>query len=266
MVKIKKKICTVALAMILSGGTLLSSGVFSNVNVVHAATSATVSSQANSAIQSLEGSLERNYLGSKNLPSFNTYLKKAKDLTAKLPNGSVKTSYNNRIAETERIIKATENVVSLENSLDKNYHGVSNLKTFNTYLDKANKSIALVNTAVCKAKMSDRTYLAFNIIRDIEVVNTSQYKAAANDFVEARKLYRTAVNDKTTESKNKALEKANSSLSLVWKVNSSVAKDYLAKDIKALVSDINKIEAKEPVKVPVKDENSTENNTKTTNN
>lgn len=243
MITIRRKIGICALGAVLSFGTLFTTVSLQKNVIVQAASS--ISVQANAAISSLESSLKRNYLGSKNLPTFNSYLKNAKTLTNKLPNGSTKTSYNNRIAETERIIRATESVVVLETSLEKNYHGMRNVPTFNSYIDKANKAIALINTNVCRYKLSDRTYLAFNTVRDIEVVNSSEYITAANKFVEARKLYRSAVKEQTNELKTKALETANDSLSFGWKIRTSVAKDYLISDIKDLIKDINKIEVKE---------------------
>lgn len=241
-------------------GCTLSFGIFCGVVLlkqpinIQAATSNDLSAKANIAITNLESSLKKNWLGAKNLPGFNSYLKDSKVATNKLANGSVKTSYNNRIAETERIIKATQAVVLLESSLEKNYHGMRNISTFKAYLDKANKEITTIKTIACKYKLSNRTYISFNTIRDIEVVNSLEYKESANSFVDARKAYKEAMKSKDEQQKNKAMESANNALNLGWKINSSVAKDYLISDIKDILSSIKDIE----VLVPKKDEKATE--------
>lgn len=255
MVNIKRKIKIGIFLLILSFGAVFISASLNN-NIVKA--SSTVSSQANTAIVNLETSLKRNWLGPKNLPAFNTYLKNAKALTSRLSNGSVKTSYNNRIAETERIIRAIEKMVVLETSLEKNYHGMKNIPAFKAYLTDASNAIYAIKTIECKYKLSDRVYVAFNTIRDIETVNSTEYKKAANAFVEGRKAYRKALEDKTVESKNKALELSNSALNLVWSINTSIAKDYIAGDVRDLISQINAIKTVEkPVEEP-KDTNEKE--------
>ncbi|MEG0370954.1 MAG: hypothetical protein RR645_01515 [Clostridium sp.] len=183
--------------------------------------------QANSRLSHLESSFEKNYLGNKNLPTFRTYLSEAKSFTNKVTNTSDKRKLDNRIVLCEDIIVTTENVVNMENSMDKNYKGTKNLPSFISYLDKLNASLLKVKNKVVHNKLSQRSYAGANVIRDIKVVDSGSYIMAAKLRDEAISLFN-AGDSKGSKSR------ASEALEFVWECDASLAKDAIAAELKAI--------------------------------
>lgn len=186
-------------------------------------------SQANSRIDHLESSFIKNYLGSKNLPTFRQYLSEAKNLTAKVSNTSDKRRLNDRIVQCENVIVTTEHVVNMETSMDKNYRGVKNLPAFKSYLDRVNGSLGKIANKTIHQKLSERSYAGANVIRDITVVDSTEYKKADAARSEAISLINS---DRVAEGKDKARE----SLNLAYKVTTSFVKDAMVAELKDIIN------------------------------
>ncbi|MEG1415355.1 MAG: hypothetical protein RSC49_02005 [Clostridium sp.] len=186
-------------------------------------------SQANAKLNHLESSFIKNYLGSKNLPAFRQYLADAKNLTNRVTNTSDKRKLNNRIVQCENVIVTTEHVVNMETSMDKNYRGPKNLPAFKSYLDRVNSSLGTVSNKTIHQKLSERSYAGANVIRDITVVDSVEYKRALVELNNAIELINS---DRVAEGREKARE----GLSLAYKVSTSFAKDALVAEFKDIIN------------------------------
>ncbi|KMT23341.1 Ig-like domain-containing protein [Clostridium cylindrosporum] len=109
-------------------------------------------------IEHLRSSLKKNYLGLKNVGQWQKYIKEARALNAKLPNGSTKTKYAERINTAEALVNAAARVNQLEFSMDKNAHVMANVPQWGEYVDLA--------------------------IEDLEKVDINQYEAQYNSLVD----------------------------------------------------------------------------------
>lgn len=132
MVKSKKALGLVLSgAMVLTGvGTTLSS--VGNVTVVQAAVKDDVKAVHNK-VEQLVKSIKKNYLGLKNVGQWQKYIKEARDLNARLPKGSTKNKYAERINKAEAVVNAAARVNQLEISMKKNSHTNSNLAQWLEY-------------------------------------------------------------------------------------------------------------------------------------
>lgn len=186
-------------------------------------------SQANAKINHLETSFEKNYLGNTNLPTFRKYLSDAKSLTSKVTSSSDKQKLQERINQCEVVIVTTEHLVNMENSMERNYRGMKNVPAFQAYLDKVNNSLAGVKNKIVHTKLSDRSYAGMNVIRDIKVSDSENY-------VKASKLRLEAIDSINSGSISDGKTKASEALSYVWKCDTSLAKDAIAGELKAIGS------------------------------
>lgn len=136
MVKIKK-IAGVFItgAMILTSIGAVSKAI-DTVKIVEAYTQSDITA-VNNKISHLENSIKNNYLGLKNQAQWEIYIKEARSLNSKLPNGSTKNSYAGRINKAEDVVKAAARVNQLEFSMAKNAHTLKNLPQWNIYFDLA---------------------------------------------------------------------------------------------------------------------------------
>lgn len=224
LVQFNKRLLSFALVTAITG---LSFGALGTVydNKVYAASVAY--NQASSKISQLETSLEKNYLGSSNLPTFRKYLAEAKTLISKVTSASEASSLNERWKQCESIIVTTECIVNMEASMDKNYRGMKNVPAFEAYIEKVNAALAGVKNKIIFNKISERSYAGSNVVRDIKVADSAEYKAADALLKEAIAL----VNEgKTSEAKAKATE----GLDYVWKCTTSMLKDSIAGELKAI--------------------------------
>ncbi|KMT22865.1 hypothetical protein [Clostridium cylindrosporum] len=217
MIKCNKKLIGTLLAVFIATAHLGVGTVFAS----------TISYQTNSKISQLETSFQRNYLGSKNLPTFRLYLSEAKSLVSSVTSTYEKNAYLARIAQCEIVIQTIENVVNMESSIDRNYKGTKNLPTFQAYLDRVNSSLAKVTNSIVHSKLSERSYAGSNVIRDIRVMDSG-------DYIKAASLRETAIELINVESIDEAKTKASEALNYVWKCETSFAKDAIASELKSI--------------------------------
>ncbi|MEG2893241.1 MAG: DUF5011 domain-containing protein, partial [Clostridium sp.] len=192
----------------------------------------------------LESTLKNNYLGNKNLGHFNLQLRKSKNMVSKLPSGATKNSFNQRIAKSENVIRATESVVKLEDSMNKNSHTMSSVPAFEGYINRANTYINRIHEGTyssAKVGLSQRSYKRFNDIRDIKVKNTIEYSYANQLYNEANVLYQRALASSSKENVASADNKVSEALKAVYSVSTSVIKDKLKGNIKVLVNKVSKL-------------------------
>lgn len=219
MIKLNKKIFSLSLATIVTVASL-------GIGTVYASSAY---NQANNKINHLESSFEKNYLGNTNLPVFRQYLSEAKALTAKVTSAADRQKLNNRLNQCEVVIVTTEHVVNMENSMARNYKGTKNLPAFEAYRDKVNASLQGIKNKIVYDKLSSRSYAGSNVIRDIYVVDSSEYIKASNLRSEAIRLFNEG--DVTG-----AKAKANEALVHVWKCNTSLIKDAIASELKDILA------------------------------
>lgn len=146
MIKKSKKLigsCLIALMTVLSVGGSVT--LTSNVTPVKAGVKED-NLAAHKKIEHLRSSLKRNYLGLKNVGTWQQYVKEARSLTKKLPNGSTKNKYTERINSAESLVNAAAKVNNLELSMQKNYPSVKNAETWAIYAIQAAEDLSKVTT------------------------------------------------------------------------------------------------------------------------
>lgn len=143
MIKKSKRLigtCLVAVMTVLSAGGAVS---LTNVTTVKAGVKED-NLAAHKKIEHLRGSLKKNYLGLKNVGTWQQYVKEARALTKKLPNGSTKNKYTERINSAESLVNAAAKVNHLEFSMQKNYPSVKNAETWAIYAVQAAEDLGKV--------------------------------------------------------------------------------------------------------------------------
>lgn len=224
MIKINKRFISFALVTAITGASLGALGTVYD-NKVYA--SSVAYNQASAKISQLESSLEKNYLGSTNLPTYRKYLSEAKTLFSKVTSASEISSLKERLDQCEVIIVTTEHIVNMEASMDRNYRGMKNVPAFEEYIEKVNKALAGIKNKIVFKKISDRSYAGSNVVRDIKVADSAEYKSADALLKEAIVL----VNQGNI---SEAKIKADEALNYVWKCNTSLLKDSIAGELKAI--------------------------------
>lgn len=219
LIKINKRIASFALAVTVTAVTLGTGVAYANSKVFD---------QASAVISHLESSLEKNYLGSRNLPTFRQYFSDAKNLMSKVSTSSSKKTLEDKLNKCEAVIIATEHIVNLETSLNKNYKGsLKNVPTFEYYVEKVESSLNGITNQVIRKKIADRSDAGNNVVKDIKVVNSV-------DYVKARNLRDESVDLINAGNLSEAKDKAKEALKYVVNCEDSLAK-------KAMTSELNSI-------------------------
>lgn len=104
------------------------------------------SSAVNSKLQHLIGSLKKNYLGVKNVPQWEKYIKEARSLNSKLPSGEEKNKYDQIINSAESLVNAASNVNKLEFSLKEKESTEKSIPEWEGYIDLASEALEKVDT------------------------------------------------------------------------------------------------------------------------
>lgn len=223
MIKLNKKFVSFALVAAITGGSFGAMG-----NAYETTYAASVAyNNFNAKLSHLESSLERNYLGSSNLPTFRKYLAEANELLAKVTSNSEKEELQARYNECEAIIITTEHIVNMERSMDINYRGMKNVAPFQDYVDKVNAAIPKINNKTIANKIAERSAAGSNIIQDIKVADSSEYKSANALLAEAIN----SINEgKTSEAKEKATE----GLTFAEKCTNSLLKTSIIEELKTI--------------------------------
>lgn len=219
LIKINKKFAAFALAVTVTATTLGTGVVYAN---------STALNEASVKINQLESSLEKNYLGNRNLPTFRLYLSQAKTLMSKLSSSSSKKSLEDKMNKCEAVIIATEHIVNLEVSLDKNYKGMKNIPTFEYYVEKVTSSLNGVVNPILHKKISERSDAGNNVIKDIKVVNSQ-------DYIKAEGLRNEAIELINAGKLSEAKEKAHEAIDYVVNCEDSFAKKAMTDELYSIV-------------------------------
>lgn len=240
MTKNKKKGAIIVAGMFTASSVIAMSGSIENV---FASNKSTLKA-AQDYTSYLKSTLSKNYLGAKNLPAFNQTLQSAKSAVAKLPKGDTKNKLSASVSRSESIIRATESLVKLEESMSKNAHIMRNVPVFEIYLNKSSNLIGRLSHAEvqgAKDKLSPRNYKMFNEVRDIKVKNTSQYAYALQLYYEGKMFHNIAKENPTPTNVKLADDKISDALNAVWKITTSAIKDKLRDDVKAILKEQSKL-------------------------
>ncbi|MEG2892662.1 MAG: hypothetical protein RR840_04770, partial [Clostridium sp.] len=152
-------------------------GALSTVNVQSVEASSTVQRNLEAKVSHITSSLKKNYLGLKNVGQWQQYIKEARTLLSKLPNGSTKTKYTDVINRAEALVNAAARVNQVERSMTSNTHSMKNIDTWETYVNLAKKDLAKVDLKEYKKQyeqLVERTALK---VSDMDKVKVKHYEA-----------------------------------------------------------------------------------------
>lgn len=159
MAKKSKKALGAAMAGVMAVGAVAGAA-----NTVVTQVKADVASDVKAAhakLEHLRTSLHNNYLGLKNQATWEIYAKEAQALINKLPNGSTKTTYQERLDRANAMILAAASVNHAEFSIQKNFPKADNANQWKAYAEKAMANVEKVEKG---QEYSDRTPILVNRI------------------------------------------------------------------------------------------------------
>ena len=145
------------------------------VQQVDASTSDLVNS-IHGKIEHIRWSLKNNYLGLKNVGTWQGYEKDIRNLIAKLPNGSSKTKYTQRINECSSLINAAAKINHVEKSLEVNFHGIKNADVWAEYIEQAAILISNVSNQF-EEQVDDLIYRLFDVAFTVDAIYEEHYTA-----------------------------------------------------------------------------------------
>lgn len=157
MAKKSKKALGAAMAGVMAVGAVAGAA-----NTVVTQVKADVASDVKAAhakLEHLRTSLHNNYLGLKNQATWEIYAKEAQALINKLPNGSTKTTYQERLDRANAMILAAASVNHAEFSIQKNFPKADNANQWKAYAEKAMANVEKVEKG---QEYSDRTPILVN--------------------------------------------------------------------------------------------------------
>lgn len=111
--------------------------------IVNASTADTTA--ANNKINALTSSIRNNYLGLKNVGTWQGYIEEARELTSKISSATIKDSYSSRIDDAENVVNAAAAVNQLEKSLSENAHIMKNVPLWMDYAEDCVITLSKVN-------------------------------------------------------------------------------------------------------------------------
>lgn len=167
------KAAAIAIAGLISVSTAAS--VTSEVQNVGASSSDLVNS-IHGKIEHLRWSLKNNYLGLKNVGTWQAYEKDIRNLIEKLPEGSSKTKYTQRVNECSSLINAAAKINHVEKSLEVNFHGIKNADTWAIYIEQAAILISNVSNQF-EAQVDDLIYRLFDAAFIVDGIYEEHYTA-----------------------------------------------------------------------------------------
>ena len=182
----------------------------------------------------LETSVKRNYLGIKNLDTWNGYLNDAKRKNSGLPQNSTKDNLDQRIYSDESLLYAVEYINYVEISMEKNAKAMRNADVWQQRLELAKVHLKYVDLKVFKEQYN-ALYQRLNskLVEVVKIKNDymKEYNKANGLYEEAFKL--------SKSDKDLAINKANESKELANKLSSYYLKDRLINNIDNLIKGLS---------------------------
>ena len=182
----------------------------------------------------LENSMKRNYLGIKNLDTWNSYLNEAKRKNNGLPQNSTKNTLDQRIYSDESLLSAVEYINYVERSMEKNAKAMRNSDIWEQRLELAKVHLKYVDLKVFKDQYN-ALYQRLNskLTEVVKIKNDymKEYNKANGLYEEAFKL--------SKSDKSLALDKAKESKELANKLSSYYLKDRLINNIDNLIKELS---------------------------
>ncbi|MEG2892665.1 MAG: hypothetical protein RR840_04785 [Clostridium sp.] len=207
-------------------------GAINEVQSVEAAANQAVKN-VHDKIEHINYSLKNNYLGLKNVGQWEAYIKEARVLNAKLPNGSSKDKYGERIDRAEALVNAAGRVNKVEQSMEVNSAIMKNVPQWEKYVQFAKADLEKVDLRVFKKQHSElieRVAVRTQAIDKIKTDYNKRLKAVEAMVIQAEELAKT---DKVA-----ALAKANQAKEVALKLQSHPSKDELIKRIDTLIGSL----------------------------
>ncbi|MEG2892679.1 MAG: PEGA domain-containing protein [Clostridium sp.] len=192
-------------------------------------------------IEHITYSLKKNYLGLKNVGQWQSYIKEAKELNAKLPKGSSRDKYAARIDRADALINAAARVNKVEQSMEVNANVIKNVPQWHKYIELAKEDLTKVDLGVFKSQYNELLERVADRSEAMEVIKTeytNSYKKVDTLVQEAKKLLGT---DK--EAAKKKLEEAKK---LAEKLQSHSSKDELIGKIDEMITSIPSVPTPPP--------------------
>ncbi|MEG2892147.1 MAG: hypothetical protein RR840_02185 [Clostridium sp.] len=236
--------------------------VVTGASVVMPLTTQVVEAKAPNTVKDIEGrlnslisSVKKNYLSLKNIDKWQKDIKVIKDLVNKMPKGSIKDKFLQRISKVESVLIAGGNISKLEDSMKKNANIIKNVKGWEAHVESIKKDLAKVDhkefhsqyEAILKRVATANT--AIKGIKDTYQAKVGEIQSTYNKAMELSKTQK----DRALAMLKFCIEEAN-------KLNSHPLKDELIAKINKAIEEINKIPSVDPFikddkgNVTVKDE------------
>ncbi|MEF9953173.1 MAG: hypothetical protein RR539_10140 [Clostridium sp.] len=232
--------------MALSSGTSLVSSI-EEINVAEAS-SKKLESEVTRKVNQLGASLKKNYLGLKNVGQWQAYIKDAKKLISRLPNGKIKNEFVTKVNRAEALVKAAAGINKVEQSMKINANVMKNVEQWQNYIGIAKEDMKKIDMGEFGKQYNELLQRASESTKLIGVIETKykeSFKKVEDLVVEAEKLMAT-----NKEDAKKKLEEAKV---LADKLQSHSSKNDILNKINGVISGI-------PVKPEVKPEPPTSNN------
>ncbi|MEG0641668.1 MAG: hypothetical protein RR515_03635 [Clostridium sp.] len=229
--KKSKKLVSTSLTgvMVLTG--IVSAVSVSQVKVVQAASG---NMQAlNAKVEKITSSIKKNYLGLKNVGQWQQYIKEAKQLLAKIPNGATKTKYADSINRAEALINAAARVNQVEKSMTANTHVINNVEQWDKYITLAKTDLKKVDLKEFKNQYNElieRTAKKSAEINTVKVKYQESYKRVEVILNQAKELVKT--------DKVKALDKFREARSAGSKLQAHSLKNTILQSINKGISQV----------------------------
>ncbi|MEG0371656.1 MAG: hypothetical protein RR645_05105, partial [Clostridium sp.] len=229
--KKSKKLVSTSLTgvMVLTG--IVSAVSVSQVKVVQAASG---NMQAlNTKVEKITSSIKKNYLGLKNVGQWQQYIKEAKQLLAKIPNGATKTKYADSINRAEALINAAARVNQVEKSMTANTHVINNVEQWDKYITLAKTDLKKVDLKEFKNQYNElieRTAKKSAEINTVKVKYQESYKRVEVILNQAKELVKT--------DKVKALDKFREARSAESKLQAHSLKNTILQSINKGISQV----------------------------
>lgn len=168
MIKSKKIIgAVIAGVMTLSSVGVVGNSIGSVISVE--AASKVKSSDVRNKVTQLSNSIKKNELSIKNVPTWQKYIKEAKALNAKLPNGKNKNEYAAKISKAEQVVNSVARVNHLETSISKNAKTEKNFEHWGEYLLATAKEIAKIDKNEYLDQYNNLALKVHSIIANLQV-------------------------------------------------------------------------------------------------
>lgn len=137
---------------------------------------------ASSMIERTKTSLRANYLGLKNVPQWQIYIRDARALTAKIVPGSTRDTFNARIDAQEQVVNTVISLGQLENSMENNAHVVRNIPQWTDYVNTTLNNIRLIHSDYTdlkdklKVRLTDKVDVMIGILKANNVGGNYDYQ------------------------------------------------------------------------------------------